>query len=360
MFTTSLATLVRTDMPLALVIFLLGLKIWGKVRDATIWQSRDRLVIFALLTAAMLIKGPIVYAFLLPGIIGFEVWRRKREFVVSAWCGWWPWVASLAVFIFWAAIGVATVPNFYEHVVLREFAGRFDETVHRAQPLYFYLPHLLHKFAPWSILLIALAILRVRQGQLRSGWKGMSPEIAWLGCWILGALIVMSLVPSKRVDRIFPIVPPLSLLLAAQFAASAQPTTLRLRKWGAFALVVACLFTSGYVAQRAIRSYRAGEDGLAAFGAQVRTQAKANGWRYEVIGWLEEGLLLYTRRMRFVPPEEVIEKWNDNALDAVVLPVEQVPRMLAELPGSVRAPVEGSIVNNGATRRYTLVTRQGP
>ena len=37
---------------------------------------------------------------------------------------------------------------------MREFVGRFGETIHRPQPLLFYLPHLLHKFAPWSVLMI--------------------------------------------------------------------------------------------------------------------------------------------------------------------------------------------------------------
>src|SRR5438093_460101 len=124
-----LATLVRTDMPLALIIFLIGLLIWKKIREGTEWKPRDRIYIFALLTIAMLIKGPIVYAFLLPGIALFQ-WRARGGIraVVSAdksgcshgavspyresrgepldtarrlqgaWPGWWPWIASLGVF----------------------------------------------------------------------------------------------------------------------------------------------------------------------------------------------------------------------------------------------------------------------
>src|SRR5438067_8481343 len=68
-----LATLVRADMPLALVIFLIGLLIWKKIRNRQPWSTRDRWIMFGLLTAGMLIKGPIVYAFLLPGIIVFQV-----------------------------------------------------------------------------------------------------------------------------------------------------------------------------------------------------------------------------------------------------------------------------------------------
>src|SRR5438874_8240812 len=110
-----LATLVRSDMPLALVIFLIGLLIWEKIRKQEPWTRRDRLVMFGLLTAGMLIKGPIVYAFLVPGIVVYQ-WRahggtravvslifgrRHRgrppsyeeshvEMAHSAWCGWWP------------------------------------------------------------------------------------------------------------------------------------------------------------------------------------------------------------------------------------------------------------------------------
>src|SRR5207244_10519107 len=94
-----LATLVRTDMPLALVIFLIGLLIWQRVRDEDEWKLRDQVYVFVLLTAAMLIKGPIVYAFLLPGIAIFQLHRgRTRPPHVpktsrgSAWPGWCTWL----------------------------------------------------------------------------------------------------------------------------------------------------------------------------------------------------------------------------------------------------------------------------
>ena len=220
-----LATLVRTDMPLALVIFLIGLLIWQKVRHEDEWKLRDQVYIFVLLTAAMLIKGPIVYAFLLPGIALFQLRRGRarppgapKTNSASAWPGWWPWLASLAIFLSWVVGGIRFQPGFYEEVVMREFVGRFGETIHRPQPLLFYLPHLLHKFAPWSVLMIGIAAfdLRSRNWRLRSVFREMSPETFWLLCWSIGGLIAMSLIPSKRVDRIFPVIPPLCLLLAAQ------------------------------------------------------------------------------------------------------------------------------------------------
>src|SRR5262249_60169491 len=134
--------------------------------------------------------------------------------------GWWPWVASLAIFLIWVAGGIRFQLGFYDEVVLREFVGRFGETIHRPQPLLFYLPHLLHKFAPWTVLMIAIALfdLHSRNWRLRSVFREMSPETFWLLCWSIGGLIVMSLIPSKLVDRVFPVIPPLCLLLAAQIA----------------------------------------------------------------------------------------------------------------------------------------------
>src|SRR6478736_2826690 len=74
-----LATLVRTDMPLAFVIFLIGLLVWQKVRHDDEWKLRDQVYVFVLLTAAMLIKGPIVYAFLLPGVALFQLHRGRAR-----------------------------------------------------------------------------------------------------------------------------------------------------------------------------------------------------------------------------------------------------------------------------------------
>jgi 4-amino-4-deoxy-L-arabinose transferase-like glycosyltransferase len=194
-----LATLVRTDMPLAFVIFLLGTQIWWKIRRAEPWTTTDRVMTFFLLTSAMLIKGPIVYAFLLPGLITYQVLRRKGA-APSGWSGWWPWILSLAIFLAWTFGGLASQEGFYDSVVVREFAGRFTETIHKPQPIYFYLPHLLHKFAPWSLLLIGLAIFFWRRREQLS--LHMQPDTVWLVCWSLGGLVLMSLIPSKRVDRI--------------------------------------------------------------------------------------------------------------------------------------------------------------
>ena len=356
-----LATLVRTDMPLALVIFLIGLVIWQKIGEGDEWKLRDQGYVFVLLTAAMLIKGPIVYAFLLPGIalnaVAVALWATRAPRTarrLQVWPGWWPWLASLAIFLIWVAGGIRFQPGFYEEVVMREFIGRFGETIHRPQPLLFYLPHLLHKFAPWSVLIIAIALidLRSRNWRLRRVFHEMSPETFWLLCWSVGGLIVMSLIPSKRVDRIFPVIPPLCLLLAAQVALA------RVYRWSAFALAFAILFTGGYTGWKIITGYRDHRDALAVFGRNIRHEAEAHHWRYEVVSAKDEGLLLYLRKTHFVKPADAVAEWNTGNLDALVASKEKAAVLMRDLQGAALAQLQSNErEQHDQGRGYVLITR---
>jgi 4-amino-4-deoxy-L-arabinose transferase-like glycosyltransferase len=337
-----LATLVRADMPLALVIFLIGLLIWKKIREQQPWSRRDRWVMFGLLTAGMLIKGPIIYAFLLPGIVVFQ-WILRKTKPASAWFGWWPWLASLAIFLIWVIAGCLWVPRFYELVVVREFLARFGEIgphVHRSQSVFFYLPHLLHKFFPWSALMIVLTIidLRARKWSLRVVFREMSPATIWLICWIVGGLVLMSLIPSKRVDRIFPVIPPFCLLAAIQTTRFLNRGTVETRslRWIGATLLIAVLFTGGYAAGRIWDGYRVHRDALSIFGRKVREEAARNHWRYEAIGKSDEGLPLYLTRPHFLKPDVAVEKWNKSEIDALAIPVDQAVDLLPQLQDATR------------------------
>jgi 4-amino-4-deoxy-L-arabinose transferase-like glycosyltransferase len=381
-----LATLVRTDMPLALAIFLIGLLIWQKIRSETEWGLRDQVYIFALLTVAMLIKGPIVYAFLLPGIALFE-WRgraRAPGAPQSAWSGWWPWIASLAVFLFWVIGGILFTPGFFDQVVMREFVARFGETIHRPQPLYFYLPHLLHKFAPWSVLIMGIAVfdLASRRWRIGAAFREMSPGTFWLLCWSLGGLLAMSLIPSKRVDRIFPIVPPLCLLLAAQIAkrnscshgsvsrplesvdfdstghrpVATKNSATPVHRWSTVAVIVAILFTGGYTIFKIVSGYRDHHDALVVFGRNVRHEVEAHHWRYEVVSAKDEGLLLYLRKTHFIEPDRAVIEWNRGNLDALVASTEKAPALLGELRDASLSSLKSNERKKEQGRDYVLIT----
>jgi 4-amino-4-deoxy-L-arabinose transferase-like glycosyltransferase len=388
LLTPRLATLVRTDMPLALVIFLIGLLIWKKIERQHEWNLRDRLCLFALLTISMLIKGPIVYAFLLPGIALFQ-WRgRARPHgapACSAWSGWWPWIASLAVFLLWVGGGILFQPGFYNEVVVREFLGRFGETIHRPQPLYFYLPHLLHKFAPWSILLIAIAIfdLASRRWRIGTAFREMSPDTFWLLCWSIGGLVLMSLIPSKRVDRIFPVIPPLCLLLAVQIGSrwpcshgsvsrlltsvdsdltghrlvATENYATSIYRWTAGALILAIFFTGGYATWKVVTGYRDHRDALAIFGRDVRREAETRHWRYEVVSAKDEGLLLYLQKTHYVEPDRAVAEWNAGNLDALIASTEKARDLMPQLRSATLGQLKLSERSKEQGTGYVLVTR---
>jgi 4-amino-4-deoxy-L-arabinose transferase-like glycosyltransferase len=394
-----LATLVRTDMPLAFVIFLIGLLIVQKIQRQHEWTLRSRVYLFALLTVSMLTKGPIVYAFLLPGILLFELWRRRHasrrsevaadaghprsQMGASAWSGWWPWIASLAVFLLWVSGGILFQSGFFNEVVMREFLGRFGETIHRPQPLYFYLPHLLHKFAPWSILLSAIAIfdLASRRWRIGTAFREMSPDTVWLLCWVLGGLIVMSLIPSKRIDRIFPVIPPLCLLLAAQIGSrwscshgSRVPTTVdsdltghrpvatencatHIYRWMAGALIIAILFTGGYITWKVITGYRDHRDALAVFGRDVRREAETRHWRYEVVSAKDEGILLYLQKTQYIEPHRAVAEWNTGNLGALVASTVRARALMPQLRDATPSQLKMSERRKEQGTGYVLITR---
>ena len=356
-----LATLVRTDMPLTLVIFLIGLLIWQKIRHDEPWNKRDRLLVFVLLTGAMLIKGPIVWAFLLPGIGIFE-WRRRSDNGPSGWCGRWPWAASLGVFLLWVVGGIVFQSGFFDEVVVREFVARFGETIHRSQPFYFYLPHLLHKFLPWSVLIITIAVLdlRARRWKIRAAFREISPETFWLLCWSLGGLLAMSLIPSKRVDRIFPVIPPLCLLLASQIGKRAFSEHLRtcVYRWSAVALLLSILVTGSYTISKVVSGYRNHRDALVVFGREVRHEAKARHWRYEAVTAKDEGLLLYLRKTHFIEPDRAVGEWNGGNLDALVATTEKAPALMRELHDAVLSRLRSNERKGERGQAYVLITRQ--
>lgn len=188
--------------------------------------------------------------------------------------------------------------------------------------------------------MIALAIveLRSRRWRVREAFRQISPETIWLICWSVGGLVLMSIIPSKRVDRIFPVVPPLCLLVAAQSARflSGEQASAKNRRWIMATLAVAAVFTIGYVGERIVSGYRGHRDALSIFGRRVREEGARNHWRYEAIGKSDEGLPLYITRPHFLKPDVAIAKWNNGEIDALAVPVDQAPELTRELHDSTQ------------------------
>jgi 4-amino-4-deoxy-L-arabinose transferase-like glycosyltransferase len=355
-----LATLVRTDMPLALACFAIGVVMFDKVRTGRAWTTRDRVILFVFLVAGLFIKGPIVYAFVLPPLVIYQIYRRRRSDFPTAWSGWWPWIASIAIFLAWVIAGALLVPGFYHDVIQIEFAGRFREGVHHSQPLHFYLPHVLHKFAPWSLLMIVLCLMAMRdiRAYSRAWLSEISPEMCWLLAWALGGIVVMSLIPSKRVDRVFPSLPPLCLLLAAQLNYFWKRKHSELVRHIIIAVIlVSAVYAGSYAAARIAGGYRTHRDALGKFGKEVRRAAQTSHLRYEVVRAPDEGLLLYLQRPRFLTFDNALQWWKAGTIDGLVLR-ESDQLQLAQLAEVELPPRLSAMKGNDTGTKYIFLTRR--
>src|SRR6185295_4937269 len=136
-FSQRLATLVRTDMMLALWLFLAGWLLGKKIASAGTWKPRQRWTFFLVVLASMLTKGPVIFAFILPGYVVFLLFTRRGE----RWKDAAMWLLPLLPFAAWLAAGVLSSQEFYKQVVLTEFLARFDSgdtAVHDPKPVYTY------------------------------------------------------------------------------------------------------------------------------------------------------------------------------------------------------------------------------
>jgi 4-amino-4-deoxy-L-arabinose transferase-like glycosyltransferase len=352
LFTPRLATLVRTDMLLTLLISAIGLRIFFKIHRNEQWTTRDRIELFLLLVASMLTKGPIAYAFLLPGLIAFWWFARRFSLARHAWSGWMSWTLPLVVFLAWVVIGVAENRELYDQVVLKEFLGRFtsgEEAVHKPQPIYFYVTHLLHKFAPWSVLLLACLFVKSVRQSLRK-----DPALLWLVCWALGGLIVMSIIPSKRPDRIFPVIPPLCLFLAAGLPEISKTCSWSARKVLACFLIVGFLISGGYTFYKVKRGFEKRTDALVEFGSAVRTTM--GDVPLEIVNAKDEGLLLYVRKLQFIGREAAELFWNAGKIEGLVIDSRQLKKHAARFPDHRVLLV--SEKSPDASSHYSLIVRK--
>ena len=171
----------------------------------------------------------------------------------------------------------------------------------------------------------------------------------------------MSLIPSKRVDRIFPVVPPFCLLLAAQVSGTVSaPRQAVAEAWRPFlvvALISGILFTGGYTISKVVSGYRDHRDALVVFGRKVRHEAETNHWRYEVISARDEGLLLYLQRTHFIEPDHAVSEWNGGKLDALIASREKASGLMPQLAGAALSQLKSNERKKEHGTSYVLITR---
>ncbi len=190
----------RTDMLLTLFVVA---QIWAavRVRPVAYWT-------FAAL--ALLTKGPIGLAIPLLGLLVWW-WREGRLREQSRAMYLVPGVVlSLIPLLSWFAAALsAGGDEVWQQLVVRETIDRFADGSKSKEHkhLLYYVPHFFARMAPASFFaVIAMVALRSKRDDERN--RAMLVA-AW---WFLVPFLVLSLVPSKRVDRLFPIFPAVCIL----------------------------------------------------------------------------------------------------------------------------------------------------
>jgi 4-amino-4-deoxy-L-arabinose transferase-like glycosyltransferase len=356
-FTPRLASLVRTDMLLTASIVSAGLVILKNVGSGAPWTSRDRWLLFTALLASMLLKGPIALAFLLPGLTAYALLTRKFRLPNHSWSGAWPWYIPLLLFALWACLGISFNPEFYEQVVHREFLGRFQtgqNAVHQPRNPFFYAGLIALRWQPWSCILALLLSVKTVRNRFKE-----DPALLWLACWTLGGLLCMSLIPSKRFDRILPALPPLCLLITrmARFLPKDRFPLLKVRKWTLCAIALSATLSSVYCIEKIRWSFLHHQGALARFGATALSLAPSPS-EIAVIRGGDEGLLLYTHQTHFLSEDQTARAWNEGKVSVVLLPSRVAEKMARLLPGSEKVAATGRIPEK--TSSYVLLRRSSP
>jgi len=338
MFTIRIATLVRTDMILAMLIFAGGVLIWHKIRGGTAWNWRSRLLLAGIVLASCFTKGPVVFVYLLLPLL---VWRwlvRRRLDAARAWPGWSPWLVPAALFLLWVYIGFRLDPQFFKMVVLREFGGNFaavtvDGSGHAlATGRHFsmiltYPLQLLHRLFPWSIALVAWAVFD-REGRRRLMADRGS---RWLLVWLFVSVLLMSLVPNKRADRIFPMVPPLALLFASAVHAASWGVrpVLNLRRIIYALTVFAVLLWGSYTVFAVLKDSgnRERNEELARRDSCTRVLAWEHAQKrsVKVVGPVsdrEQSLLVYLHRTAWLSHDDMAEALTQGS--ALLAPLNEL------------------------------------
>lgn len=212
----------------------LSLTPWLTRRDRTgpLPWPRAALVWLAL-AASIFYKGPIAVVMVLAAIGAETGGKGIRTPLRNARAGWGILLVAVIFGAWYGLQGRAPGGTSGSSQIWKQIVERLLHGDH-AEPVWYYPPHLLAVFAPWSLLLIPIAI---------DWWRRRSvPEpVRPLFYWFLVPFVVFSLASGKRQFYLMPLMPPLALIvgwwLAPRLAKSRAPK--RLRAWTAGALLAA-------------------------------------------------------------------------------------------------------------------------
>lgn len=192
-------------------------------------STARRTAMFLAIAAGILVKGPVMLAWVLGGALATALLARSRA--PLAWLKWWPgWMLALAIPGAWFALASQRYPEYPHYAFLEESFERMSTGHFHRQQGWWFVPAVLAGGAlPWS-LLTPWRALRLRDDTAR----------AMLG-FVVFATVFFTLSQSKLVTYLVPALPPLAWLAAEAWSAHAG----RLRWWMALSFTPLALLAGG-------------------------------------------------------------------------------------------------------------------
>jgi len=189
--------------------------VWVTAAMITLWQlaqgGKQRLWILygVILGMGILAKGPVALIYMLPTALLARVWRGEAP------TGWYKGL-TLAI-LTGAMIGLAwAVPAalsggdaYAQKIFVTQSAGRMVNAFDHREPFWFYIPVLLGFLAP-------LLLIPNLWSSMRTGLK--TPEkkqaLYFVLCWVLPVVLFFSIINSKQIHYMIPILPGFAALAA--------------------------------------------------------------------------------------------------------------------------------------------------
>jgi 4-amino-4-deoxy-L-arabinose transferase-like glycosyltransferase len=174
-------------------------------------EGRGMLFLFYVsLGLGLLAKGPPLFVQVGVPIVLYHVFYRRRTpgSLVAHLLGIAIVAAMVAPWIAYVGRHVPNVVQMWKYESVGELPG--GENVEKARPLWFYLPNLFVMSAPWTVLWLAGACLRLARKEHGRKWFALA--------WYLVVVAFFSLLPVKKPTYLVPAMPAQALLVGRGLA----------------------------------------------------------------------------------------------------------------------------------------------
>lgn len=160
-------------------------------------------VAWAAMGLGVLTKGPVALLVPLAAALPWALWRRRAGRLVERGAP----LALLAVVLPWLWLVSRADAGFLRYALVTETWSRLTSNeLKRDAPVWYYLPVALLGALPWSLVPIA------GWRRVADAWRSRRLEFRFLLLWFALPYVLFSLMHSKRVHYILPLVPALVLL----------------------------------------------------------------------------------------------------------------------------------------------------